>query len=649
VTERYDRDWFFVAIVVLSVCKAALTRYLALGSVQAIPGLLLEVFLIIVFLGLIDLIPANRKAGVDLLAYSLLSLIMLANVLYTSYFDALVDPTTLQAVGQIPSLLGVVLDLLSPVHLLYVIDIPILALWARNLTVPGRLHPGRSKGVMAAVATCMVFAGVQVAVVAAIPAETDGAAVAKARGFGAYQVASVFRLAGVAGAMPAGDRGSGLYGTDAEQMQQRIERIRRAEDGTRMEGVEFGQYAGKNVIMIQVEAYQAVAFGATLRGQEITPNMNRMAADSWLFSNAYSQTGAGNTADAEFTVNTSLLPPMGKAAPVVYADKQLSSLPRVLKAEGYRSITFHANDADYWNRKNLYPALGFDEYYDAKKLGTGDKIWRGSSDERFFDKATEALVGELDTGKPVYAQFVTLSSHAPFTQIPRNRRPLKIPAEYKGSYAADWLSAMSYTDMAVGQFLDYLKMTGLYDESIVILYGDHVAMKDVKLSGADKEIIRGILGKDYAETDLQWVPLMIHLPGQTDPEVVTSTAGHVDIMPTVADLLGVDLSDTPHIGRSLFVDSNPLVITRSYYPGGSFFNNDVLFMPQLSFEDGTALSINDGVKVKPTKTEQADYERARQLSALCAEWVESLPERSGARKRAMGYIPVPSQRPRGDQ
>lgn len=642
--KRYDRDLFFVGLVVLASLKAILTRYLALGSAAVFPAVLLEIALIIVFLGAIDLVPPKRRASVDLFAYSLLSLIMLANVLYASYFDQIVDPSSLVVVSQLAAVREAVGDLLKIGHLLFLIDLPFLALWAFNLSAPGRNLPGRSQGVMVAVGLGVAFAIFQVVGISAIPSDVDSVSVARSRGFGAFQIASLVRGFGRAETADA----TGQGGSSGAKLQARIELVRQAANGPRIEGVEHGQYAGKNVILIQVEALQAPAFGASYRGQEITPNMNRMAEDSWMFVNAYSQTGAGNTSDAEFIVNTSLMPPPGKAASVVYADKEFPGLPRLLHENGYRTVTMHANDAEFWDRRNLYSALGFDKYYDKKDLGSADPLWKGSSDEMFFEQAEDAFDGELQGDKPVYAQFVTLSSHQPFRYVPDNREPLKIPKEMRGTRAADWLASLSYADLAVGQFLDWLKMTGIYDDSIVILYGDHVAMKDVRLTGTDKEIMEEILGREYSAADLQWIPLLVHLPGQSTPEVVTSPAGQVDIMPTVADLLGVELTKTPHLGRSLFVDSNPLVLMRSYYPGGSFINAETLFMPQLSFDDGSAIRLADRSPAEPSEVDRKDFERARKLSALSEEWADSLPKRNATQLHETGYIPIPIQQPEGE-
>jgi hypothetical protein len=192
----------------------------------------------------------------------------------------------------------------------------------------------------------------------------------------------------------------------------------------------------------------------------------------------------------------------------------------------------------------------------------------------------------------------------------------------------------------VGQFLDWLREEGLYDDSVVIVYGDHKALQDLDLQGADAAIVEQLLGRQYSIVDRQRVPLLIHLPGQKNGGVIDTTVGQVDIAPTVADLLGVDFTEVPHLGRSVFVDSKPFVMMRSYFPGGTVINDRVAYLPGLSAEDGAAMSIDDGTSVAPTAAERTDMKRGVGLTALCETWVDSLPERNDADGTVEGYIPV---------
>ncbi|MEI8083297.1 MAG: LTA synthase family protein, partial [Actinomycetes bacterium] len=429
--------------------------------------------------------------------------------------------------------------------------------------------------------------------------------------------------------------------TAGSKLQARIETIRGAENGARIVSFPPGEYAGKNIIMIQVEALNTMVMQKQINGVDITPNLNALIGESWYFPNTYSETGMGNTADAEFVVNTSLYTPKGQAAPVTYVGRAIPALPRLLGEQGYDVFTLHQNTAAYWNRKELYATLGFARFYDMDFFGYDDRLNQmGASDEVLFKKGAKVLREVDATTTPFCAEFVTLSAHTPFDVIPQSRRPIRTPADLKGSLIGDYISSETYSDFALGQFISQLKVDGIWDDAIVIIYGDHTAMNETLLSGKDARGARELLGRSYTAADRQRVPLMIHLPGQTKPELVTATAGQVDIMPTIADLVGLDLRGTPHMGRSLFVSSNALVPMRSYLPGGTYANDTVVFTPGVGYKDGKSYSISSGVSVDKTDRERTDLARVLELAKISDKWITGLPMRKDAPAKLIdGWIP----------
>ena len=684
-SRRISDDLFFIVLVVLAVLKAALVRYFVLGDANPLPAFLLETALIVLVLGAVDLIPSRRRYLLTLGAYGVLSFLMLAITVYVAFYAQLFDPRMLSVAGQLGTVAGSIRSLIKPIYVLFVIDIPFLAWWAVSLgradkqraikaapavsletSIPRARRQrarystlGRSLLVAtAAIVALVVFTG-QLALAMRIPSDVDGVAIAGLRGLGVAQ-ALVFlprgaessahadtvetQLAPAASSAPTEAPVSALPTlpvTPGSELQARIEAIRGADNGSRIASFTPGAFAGKNIIMIQVEALNTMVMQKQIGGVEITPNLNAIINESWYFPNTYSQTGMGNTADAEFIVNSSLYSPKGQAASVVYVGRALPALPRLLGEKGYDTFTLHPNQVAYWNRKELYATLGFSRFYDMTFFHNVDKLNQmGSSDEVLFKKGNELLRQVDASATPFYAQFITLSAHGPFDVVPQARRPLQTPKDLKGSLMGDYISSESYSDLAVGQFISQLRADGIWDDSIVIIYGDHTAMNENSLSGKDGRGAKELLGRSYSAADRQRVPLIIHLPGQTRAKVVTATAGQVDIMPTIADLVGLDLRGTPHMGRSLFVNSNALVPTRSYLPGGTYANDTTVFMPGVGYKDGKAVSIETGGQVDKTERERTDLARVSELSKISDKWVMGLPKRKDAPKKLIdGWIP----------
>jgi lipoteichoic acid synthase len=668
---------FFVVLVVLLVAKAWLMRGFALGAWNPL-GAVFEVGFVVMLLGLADVAPPRRWYWLDVLVYSLLSVLLFAMTVYVHFYAQLFDPHMMAMAGQLGTVSDVVAQLIKPEYALLLIDIPVLIVWvlmlrgqakkqqerlakqaARGITrTPRRLIQPAKRSLRVAIVTvvALVVVAGQLYSSLQVPAYVDGVAIAKARGLAVAQ-ATVF-LPRSADDPADDDASADVVAPNAHasapatasavatapltpggKMEARIERIRGALDGSRIATFAPGAFRGKNLIIVQVEALNTMLIQKKIGGREVTPNLNKLAAESWFFPNTYSQTGIGNTADAEFIVNSSLLAPRSQAASVLYADRVVPSLPRLLNGMSYSTFTLHPNRVAYWNRKELYAALGFSRYYDIPFFRWNDMIGMGSSDEVLFRKGMEVLQSVEASKTPFYAQFITLSAHTPFDAIPQSRRPIRTPAQYRGSLLGDYISAESYGDMAIGKFVSALKATDLWDNSIIVLYGDHTSMLDNTLSGADAKAAQELLGRAYGPADRQRIPLMIHLPKQTTPVLNLDTVGQVDIMPTVADLLGIDLTQVPHVGRSVFVQSNALVAFNSYLPGGSFVNGHVVFMPGLGFDDGEAVNIADNSSAKPGKAEQLDYKRMLELTKLSDKWARSLPKRKGAGDLGDAWIP----------
>lgn len=80
-----------------------------------------------------------------------------------------------------------------------------------------------------------------------------------------------------------------------------------------------------------MESFQNFLINLKIDGQEITPNMNKLAASSFYFPRFYQQVGQGNTSDAEFIVNTSFYVPPDGPATQMYALKSFQAYPSCCK------------------------------------------------------------------------------------------------------------------------------------------------------------------------------------------------------------------------------------------------------------------------------------------------------------------------------
>ena len=160
-----------------------------------------------------------------------------------------------------------------------------------------------------------------------------------------------------------------------------------------------------------------------------------------------------------------------------------------------------------------------------------EKIGFGLSDKSFFRQTADYL---KNLEQPFYSFIITLSSHVPY-KMPDSCQGLELLPEDEGTLFGNYIQAVHYTDEAIGEFIDYIKELGLYDNSIIALYGDHFGI-DCKNEAAEQ--VKAFLGRDYTYNEMLNIPLIIHIPGSGIHETVETTGGQVDFMPTVLNLLG---------------------------------------------------------------------------------------------------------------
>jgi phosphoglycerol transferase MdoB-like AlkP superfamily enzyme len=309
-------------------------------------------------------------------------------------------------------------------------------------------------------------------------------------------------------------------------------------------GEAFGAAKGKNLIMIQVESLQSFVLGLEAGGVEVTPNINRLAAESLVFTRAFNQTASGNSSDAEFMSNTSLFPTAKGVAFMRFAGNHFDSLGSELKSRGYATAAFHADRPGFWNRGHMYPALGFERYFSRNDFEPGERIGLGLSDRDFFGQSLLRLAEMRDGARPFYAFLVTLSSHYPFNFGAFEKYLTDIEPGPLGdlgdSILGNYLRSVQYADEQIGNFLMGLERENLLDESLIVLYGDHPAIPRAEASS-----LALLVGRDLSSVaawrEVQSVVMMIRLPGGKPSRTIDTPAGQMDIAPTVASLMGFSM------------------------------------------------------------------------------------------------------------
>ncbi len=304
-----------------------------------------------------------------------------------------------------------------------------------------------------------------------------------------------------------------------------------------------GSAKGKNVILIQIESLGGFVVNQKINGKEITPNINKLSKNSQFFPNDRFLYGAGHTSDTDFVINSSYFPLYDAAVFVRYGQDNFSSLPKTLISNGYSAFAYHGFNRNFWNRNVALKSMGYQKFYAADNYSKGTTINMGLNDGDFLSKTADYI---KEQPKPSLSYVITLSSHVPFA-VTNETKDLGVNISDYPDQVGGYLEDINYTDRMLGKFFDKLKAEGLYDGSLIILYGDHTPVLPAFSAGTVKY--------DPESVQQLEVPLIIKAPNQTTGETHNNQGTHLDIMPTVLDLLGIKTTELM-FGQSLFANSD---------------------------------------------------------------------------------------------
>ena len=359
-------------------------------------------------------------------------------------------------------------------------------------------------------------------------------------------------------------------------------------------------FEGKNVIAIHAESIQGFTMNLKFNGEELTPNINKLAKDGIYFSNFYSQESVGNSSDSEFTSLSSLLPSSSGTVFMNYFDRDYETILKLLKDKDYYTFSMHGNNGSAWNRDITYKYLGYDDfYYYTKDYEIDEEIGLGLSDKSFFRQSVEIIKDIDEENDNWYGTLVMLTNHTPFSDIEKfdylvDLKTGEIDTEtgeerltpwLEGTKIGNYLKSVHYADEAIGELITMLEENGLLEDTIIVLYGDH----DCKLKQSEfKKLYEseyyqsvlidpndtvGIIDEFTYEINRE-VPFIIWSTDTVDTKYnteVEEVMGMIDIMPTLSNMLGV--KPKYNLGNDMFsIDENVVV-----FPDGNWMTNKLYY------------------------------------------------------------------------
>jgi len=551
------------------------------------------------FLGIAFLFKGKRKYTILVIVYTLMSILLYANVVYYRFFSDFITLPTVTQTQNFGDLGSSVISLLKAYDILFFVDVILIVYLRYSKKVQKQLTNIGFKKSVAVIVIALIISSVNL-----LLAEADRPQLLS-RGFDRSYIVKYLGMYNytIYDAVKTFEASSERAKADSDDIVEVVNYTK----GHYVPPNEkyFGKAKDMNVIYLHLESIQSFLIDYKLNGEEVTPFLNSLTKDKnfLYFDNFYHQTAQGKTSDAEFMLENSLYGlPQGSAF-IMKGQNTFQAAPNILKDKGYTSAVFHGNGGTFWNRNVIYNQFGYDKFFDASFYDTSDEKQMaeyGLMDKPFFEQS-ESLLETLP--QPFYTKFITVTHHFPYKLDPELATIEK--ATTGDSSVDNYFQTARYADEALAEFFSYLKESGLYENTMIVMYGDHYGISD-----NHNKAMEQLIGQEVTpvvNADLQKVPLLIYAPG-LEGGVNHTYGGQIDLLPTVLHLLGVNTENYIHFGTDLLSENRQQIVP---------FRNSDFVSPKIYGVDGKFYDKSTGLQIDETQPDL--LEEAKTLEAIVEE------------------------------
>ncbi len=377
---------------------------------------------------------------------------------------------------------------------------------------------------------------------------------------------------------------------------------------------------GRNVIAIHAESIQNFVLNTQFNGQDVAPNLKRLASEGLYFSNYYAQESVGTSSDSEFTFLTSLMPASSGTVAISYWDREYNTSLKELKKMGYYTFSMHANNGTFWNRHLIHPKYGYDNfYYYTKDYEIDEVLGMGLSDKSFFRQSVPKIKEVSENNQNFYGTLIMLTNHTPFDAASQVDFDVDYKYEKKNETTGEmetvsapfledttlgnYMKTVHYADEAIGEFINELDEAGLLENTVIVIYGDH----DAKIKKSEylyyynyDPYTDSVLDEDdpnYKDIDSfdyelnRKVPFIIWTKDKAVQGEINEVMGMYDAAPTLGNMLG--FYNEYALGHDIFSVDNNIVV----FPDASWVTNTMYY----------SSSKGEGKLLNPDATISTDY------------------------------------------
>jgi len=309
----------------------------------------------------------------------------------------------------------------------------------------------------------------------------------------------------------------------------------------------------RNVVVVFLESTRARSTTPYHEELETTPFLDDLSEESLMAERAYAV--VPHTSKALVASHCGFEPPLDtkktESEPDILPAK---CLPELLGEQGYRTKFFQSATKTFERRTQLVNNFGYDTFIATEgmnKRGFQKANYFGYEDDIMLGPSRAWLEENADEG-PFMTGYLTVTPHHDYV----------VPDRYgKKTFSEDetlnkYLNTIRYQDFFLKNLFAQYKALGLYDDTIFIVLGDHG-------EGFDEHGLEQHDNTIYDEG--LHIPLLIHDPRRPESRRIEAPVNELDILPTVADLLGYRIEGGTYPGTSMLSAPDDRTLMASCY------------------------------------------------------------------------------------
>jgi len=284
----------------------------------------------------------------------------------------------------------------------------------------------------------------------------------------------------------------------------------------------------KHVILIVLESVRGDVLGQNLNGQPVTPRMSQIATDGMSLKDYYSHSG----------YTTSSLEAIFTSSPAPVSDRPI--LLETLKENGYTISVISGQDESFGGiSSRIGSRSNANFYFDASTAPEKRAFFAASPGGLVVPNEVvvsqfKSAIGTGDLSKPNFFYINLQSAHFPYfyqgmpmilTKHPIARSDIK--SSNRSLVKITYLNAVAAADRSIGEIVDELKRIGIYENTALMIVGDH----------GESLFDDGLLGHGMRISEDQLNTIFV-----TNQQLsVNHPIGHASLSPIILKMAGAEI------------------------------------------------------------------------------------------------------------